>query len=67
MGVLDQVCLVLLMSVPIRGITMLTLYSGPIGGVSLLVFLLAWPKKEHLPSLERRAWKDVDFVGAFLL
>ncbi|KAH6631918.1 major facilitator superfamily transporter [Chaetomium tenue] len=41
--------------------------NGPIGGVSLLVFLLAWPKKEHLPSLERRAWKDVDFVGAFLL
>ncbi|KAK4103559.1 hypothetical protein N658DRAFT_547806 [Parathielavia hyrcaniae] len=41
--------------------------NGPIGGVSLLVFLLAWPNKKHLPSLERRAWKDVDFVGAFLL
>ncbi|KAK4126071.1 MFS general substrate transporter [Parathielavia appendiculata] len=41
--------------------------NGPIGGVSLLVFLLAWPNKKYLPSLERRAWKDVDFVGAFLL
>ncbi|KAK4042822.1 NADP-dependent 3-hydroxy acid dehydrogenase [Parachaetomium inaequale] len=41
--------------------------NGPLGGVSLLVFLLAWPNKKYLPSLERRAWKDVDFVGAFLL
>jgi MFS family permease len=44
-----------------------TTASGPIGGFSLLVFLLAWPDKKYLPSLERRSWKDVDFVGAFLL
>ncbi|KAL2016161.1 hypothetical protein VTK56DRAFT_4129 [Thermocarpiscus australiensis] len=41
--------------------------NGPIGGVSTVVFLLAWPDKKYLPSLERRAWKEVDFVGAFLL
>ncbi|KAL2135894.1 hypothetical protein VTI74DRAFT_6493 [Chaetomium olivicolor] len=41
--------------------------NGPIGGVSLLIFLLAWPNKKYLPSLHRRAWKDVDFVSAFLL
>ncbi|KAK3904946.1 hypothetical protein C8A05DRAFT_42045 [Staphylotrichum tortipilum] len=41
--------------------------NGPVGGVSLLVFLLAWPNKQYLPSLQRRTWKDVDFVGAFLL
>ncbi|KAK3306951.1 uncharacterized protein B0T15DRAFT_393025, partial [Chaetomium strumarium] len=41
--------------------------NGPVGGFSLLVFMLAWPDKRHLPSLERRAWKDVDFIGAFLL
>lgn len=41
--------------------------SGPVGAFSVLVFLLAWPDKKFLPSLQRRAWKDVDFVGAFLL
>ncbi|KAK4134203.1 MFS general substrate transporter [Trichocladium antarcticum] len=41
--------------------------NGPIGGVSLAVFIFAWPAKEHLPALERRLWKEVDFVGAFLL
>ncbi|KAK4152772.1 hypothetical protein C8A00DRAFT_44201 [Chaetomidium leptoderma] len=41
--------------------------NGPIGVASLVIFLLAWPNKKYLPSLERRAWKDVDFVGAFLL
>ncbi|KAL2175576.1 major facilitator superfamily domain-containing protein [Thermothelomyces heterothallicus CBS 202.75] len=41
--------------------------NGPVGGVSLAVFLLAWPEKKYLPALERRAWRDVDFVGAFLL
>ncbi|AEO55188.1 hypothetical protein MYCTH_2298750 [Thermothelomyces thermophilus ATCC 42464] len=46
---------------------MRALCSGPVGGVSLAVFLLAWPDKKYLPALERRAWSDVDFVGAFLL
>ncbi|KAL2157461.1 hypothetical protein VTH06DRAFT_6012 [Thermothelomyces fergusii] len=41
--------------------------NGPVGGVSLAVFLLTWPDKKYLPALERRAWRDVDFVGAFLL
>jgi MFS family permease len=50
-----------------KGLSANNPHSGPVGVFSLLVFILAWPAKEYLPSLERRAWKDVDFVGAFLL
>lgn len=41
--------------------------SGPIGGVSAIVFWLTWPKKEFLPDLKRRSWKDLDYLGSFLL
>jgi len=41
--------------------------NGPIGFVSLLVFYLAWPDAEHLPTLQRRTWKELDFVGSILL
>ncbi|GKU16459.1 unnamed protein product [Fusarium langsethiae] len=40
--------------------------NGPIGFVSLTVFVFAWPKAEYLPSLQRRAWKELDFLGSFL-
>ncbi|RGP60514.1 hypothetical protein FSPOR_10651 [Fusarium sporotrichioides] len=40
--------------------------NGPIGFVSLTVFVFAWPKTEYLPSLQRRAWKELDFLGSFL-
>ncbi|KAM0236126.1 hypothetical protein ACHAPO_005350 [Fusarium lateritium] len=40
--------------------------NGPIGFVSLTVFVLAWPKAEYLPSQQRRAWKELDFLGSFL-
>ncbi|KIL86871.1 hypothetical protein FAVG1_10127 [Fusarium avenaceum] len=40
--------------------------SGPVGFVSLLIFVLTWPKAEYLPKLQRRAWKEVDFLGSFL-
>ncbi|KAM0325264.1 hypothetical protein ACHAPQ_008038 [Fusarium lateritium] len=40
--------------------------NGPVGFVSLLIFILSWPKSEYLPKIERRAWKEVDFLGSFL-
>lgn len=45
----------------------LTLDSGPIGFVSLIIFFLSWPKAEHLPSMTRRPWKEFDYVGSFLI
>lgn len=33
----------------------------------MVVFYLTWPQAEHLPSLQRRTWKELDFVGSFLL
>ena len=41
--------------------------SGPVGGASALIFILTWPDKKHLPNLERRRWKDLDYFGSFLL
>ncbi|KAF4438994.1 hypothetical protein F53441_12676 [Fusarium austroafricanum] len=40
--------------------------NGPVGFVSLVIFIFAWPKPEYLPSQERRAWKELDFLGSFL-
>ncbi|KAJ4257466.1 hypothetical protein NW762_008590 [Fusarium torreyae] len=40
--------------------------NGPVGFVSLVVFILTWPKAEYLPSIERRAWRELDFIGSFL-
>jgi len=41
--------------------------NGPVGAISLLLFLFAWPDKKYLPHLEKKTWKDVDFVGSVLL
>ncbi|KAF6807597.1 major facilitator superfamily transporter [Colletotrichum plurivorum] len=41
--------------------------NGPIGAVSMIVFYLTWPRAEHLPTLQRRSWKELDFVGSLLL
>ncbi|KAK0629943.1 major facilitator superfamily transporter [Bombardia bombarda] len=41
--------------------------NGPVGGVSAILFLLTWPDKKYLPSIEMRKWKEVDFLGSFLL
>lgn len=46
---------------------LLTLYSGPISFVSLIIFFLSWPKAEHLPSTIIRSWKEYDYVGSFLI
>ncbi|KAK1447799.1 major facilitator superfamily transporter [Colletotrichum melonis] len=41
--------------------------NGPIGFVSMLIFYLTWPDAKHLPTLQRRRWKELDIVGSFLL
>ncbi|KAL0933056.1 major facilitator superfamily transporter [Colletotrichum truncatum] len=41
--------------------------NGPVGLVSMVVFYLTWPQAEHLPTLQRRSWKELDFVGSCLL
>ncbi|KAL3442365.1 major facilitator superfamily domain-containing protein [Aspergillus insuetus] len=41
--------------------------NGPIGFVSLLIFLLSWPKPEHLPTTTRRSWKEFDYIGSTLI
>lgn len=40
--------------------------NGPICLISLVIFFLTWPRAEYLPSLERRAWKELDYAGSFL-
>ncbi|KAF4971947.1 hypothetical protein FZEAL_9717 [Fusarium zealandicum] len=40
--------------------------NGPIGFVSLVIFVLNWPKPEYLPAIQRRSWKELDFLGSFL-
>jgi predicted membrane channel-forming protein YqfA (hemolysin III family) len=42
-------------------------FSGPIGAVSLLLFFMAWPKPQYLPDLERRSWRQLDYLGSSLL
>jgi hypothetical protein len=33
----------------------------------MIVFVLTWPKAEHLPTMHRRSWRELDYVGSFLL
>ena len=33
----------------------------------MVLFYLTWPKKEFLPNIEKRSWKDLDFLGSFLV
>ncbi|KAF5018852.1 hypothetical protein F66182_9144 [Fusarium sp. NRRL 66182] len=40
--------------------------NGPVGFVSLVIFFLTWPKAEYLPSEQRRAWRELDYLGSFL-
>ncbi|KAK4204928.1 major facilitator superfamily domain-containing protein [Triangularia verruculosa] len=41
--------------------------NGPVGVVALIVFLAAWPDEEYLPVYEQRSWKELDYLGSFLL
>ncbi|KAF5013545.1 hypothetical protein FDECE_468 [Fusarium decemcellulare] len=40
--------------------------NGPIGAVSLAIFFFTWPEAKYLPTIERRAWKELDYLGSFL-
>ncbi|KAL6884369.1 major facilitator superfamily transporter [Trichoderma longibrachiatum] len=40
--------------------------NGPIGVISLLVFLLSWPSKREMPRTQTRPWRQFDFVGTVL-
>lgn len=46
---------------------MLTVVSGPIGFISLSIFLITWPKAEQLAPAQRRTWKEFDYVGSALV
>ncbi|KAL7629686.1 hypothetical protein AAE478_001209 [Parahypoxylon ruwenzoriense] len=41
--------------------------NGPIGLLSMLLFYFMWPKPQYLPHLERRSWKELDYLGSILL
>ena len=41
--------------------------SGPIGVVSLAIFLLSWPKPEDMPYVRVRSWKSFDYFGTLLI
>ncbi|KAK7748895.1 hypothetical protein SLS53_000919 [Cytospora paraplurivora] len=41
--------------------------NGPIGFLAMVLFYLAWPKPEYLPTMHKRSWKDLDFAGSLLL
>ncbi|CAM1511073.1 Fc.00g085860.m01.CDS01 [Cosmosporella sp. VM-42] len=40
--------------------------NGPIGGASMAIFFLTWPKAKYLATIERRSWKELDYLGSFL-
>ncbi|KAM3511162.1 hypothetical protein MY11210_005213 [Beauveria gryllotalpidicola] len=41
--------------------------NGPIGVVSMTIFLLAWPSKAQHNPPNRLQWKNFDFFGTFLI
>lgn len=40
--------------------------SGPIGIVSMLIFLISWPSEEQMPHTQSRSWRQFDFFGTVL-
>ncbi|KAF4507046.1 hypothetical protein G6O67_005722 [Ophiocordyceps sinensis] len=41
--------------------------NGPIGFVSLTIFLSTWPKADQLPTIQRHSGKDFDYAGSVLV
>ncbi|PNY24912.1 Multidrug resistance protein 3 [Tolypocladium capitatum] len=41
--------------------------NGPIGFISLSIFVITWPKAEQLPPAQRRSWKEFDYIGSALV
>jgi MFS family permease len=40
--------------------------NAPIGVVSLVLIIIAWPKPSQLRPVQKRSIRDLDFVGSFL-
>lgn len=43
------------------------LHSGPVAVVAVVLFLLTWPTQSMMQQPVRRSWRQLDFLGAFLL
>lgn len=41
--------------------------NGPVGIVSLSIFLITWLRADKLPPLPQRSWKDFDYAGSVLV
>ncbi|KAJ4354458.1 uncharacterized protein N0V89_006195 [Didymosphaeria variabile] len=41
--------------------------NAPIGILPIILFALAWPNQKQLPPAERRPFRQMDFLGFFLL
>ncbi|KAJ4389718.1 hypothetical protein N0V93_007190 [Gnomoniopsis smithogilvyi] len=41
--------------------------NGPIGLLCMIIFYLSWPEDKYLPNLPRRCWRDLDYIGSFLV
>lgn len=35
--------------------------------ISTVLFYLSWPEDNYLPTIERRPWRDLDYIGSFLV
>jgi hypothetical protein len=64
-GVLDQVSVFGRRS--LRWDILLMCYSGPIAAVAVAIFLLTWPTEAMMEQPVRRSWRQLDFLGSFLL
>ncbi|ODA80541.1 hypothetical protein RJ55_03500 [Drechmeria coniospora] len=45
----------------------LSIALGPIGIVSISIFLLTWPKPGRVPTNQRGTWRKFDYPGSFLV
>ncbi|KAI3401350.1 hypothetical protein diail_11434 [Diaporthe ilicicola] len=41
--------------------------NGPIGFMSMILFYFSWPEEKYLPTIHKRSWKDLDFLGSLLV
>jgi hypothetical protein len=46
---------------------LLILYSGPVAVIAVVLFLLTWPTESMMKQPVRRSWRQLDFLGSFLL
>ncbi|PHH85924.1 hypothetical protein CDD83_10985 [Cordyceps sp. RAO-2017] len=41
--------------------------NGPVGFLSLSIFVVTWPKADRLPVFRKRSWRDFDYIGSLLV